>query len=604
MRCFSEMCLGRTFDAHEPKDFFMTVFFEVTEYACDRVTWCIGIHLSREDTVEMSPWANQEQRKASAEVATEAGLRLSNLAERGKNTAAAGLPRNWSRGSDLAQEGAGGRRGDEQNVHLAGAGEQEITLIRSWKNRDEDGSGSGSGSRNSGGRDGGAGGHGNDQPEAQAHVWSVHRDDGVVENVGEAMAARGQRGDSASVERAERRGVRRRRTPSFDGTNNTTSVDEAHKSDADSDGQPASKRSSTRVAGPSPSSPAFPMSSSVAPASIAPLNEAAGIHAARAISSGDSIKVAEATNRGSDVERQRAVETAGAPTLSHSRETLETRWFNFDSVENDLYKVNWDLTASIASGAKAPATSSMAMSLPTPSTSSSGEDETFFAEHTLEPKPRPGWEREVFMEGEGRDTPSYRLPQGMGIPRWGQRTEIHGTVATATTAPSDATAAARISLPSVFEGARECLPGGIAVASPAAAAAAAAAVEEQETATIAASSPDSKFEWEVRPETMAHYFTSVIDLVPPLVPPVAPATHLLYPNNGVVDHNMRRGNAGRNGATLAGGVASAPGGAGEEQDANAGWQAETAPAPPGTNQSCSMSCEGGGGGEEEGSWGW
>lgn len=263
--------------------------------------------------------------------------------------------------------------------------------------------------------------------------------------------------------------------------------------------------------------------------------------------------------------------------------------------------------------------------LPTPVVSS-GDEETFFAEHALEPRPRAGWERDAFMEGEGRGSAAgviaqgiviQRLAQGIGTHGWGQ--QPHAYRRSGDSAWMQATTATEFpSGTSGGEGTREDSDGAVRnILSPspedeegetntAAEEVEAGMTESTGIAEGAVSSKDSRFEWDVQPESMAAYFTSVIGLVP-LTKPGSPAIPGSSdpPTPNPLEYVLPKAPRGpeRHGDTNGEGekaVAERRSGA-EEDGHDLGWRdcGSTSNAP---------YLEGGGGagdgGEEGGSWGW
>lgn len=574
-----------------------------------------------------------QERGGGGEAIVENRLQRTCSAGAGGRSSTAMLPRNWSRGSDLAKEGAAGgqQRRRDPSPRKQAAEQDSTALTWSWNKKDE-------GIGESGGGSGGGAACGPDgehskggQGKAPLRQWGPD-DSSVVGVGGEASAAtivREHPGNVTSGGRTERRGVRRRRNASLDDeVIDRTSSGGASRDEDDnfadcgvdgSDRLETGERCSKRIHSPnSACEEASHKSSDDEPPSIAREPDAS-------ISSGGGGGGISGGGGSVDPDDERRAAEVAAAVCSVPPVDVGISWFNTRSsedVETDPYRVNWAVEAS-----------------PSAAVASPGEEETFFAEHALEPKPRSGWDRESVAQGAdasaGRAVAQgivvRRLAQGIGVPRWGQHTDIYGagrTAASASFPGGVADEAGRVSRPPAFhlERAKDAFPegGGAAAAAPvpkvsAAAAsvkAGAAMANEADTDPDAAADAHStKFEWEVRPEAMAAYFTSVIGLVQPSVLPGASAERSPHSGTSVGSGQPAEVNKGHGmrGVVQAG---AEPGlSVGDDSGTGgAGMQAESAAAAS-MSQSCSMSCvadpqiEGysrrdGGGGDDEGSWGW
>lgn len=167
-------------------------------------------------------------------------------------------------------------------------------------------------------------------------------------------------------------------------------------------------------------------------------------------------------------------------------------------------------------------------------TSHGGGGESFFASYALEPSPRPGWCREAFAGGGARDAHAasgmvdHALAQRTVTPGAGRSSdspllsgEVRGSSSEFGVTPSrppstvgGSNASARIgqafrsarSTDAMGEGWREGAPAVAVATPPTGVAAAAAAAAEVDT---------NNGDWEVQPEAMAAFFTTVVGVDPP-----------------------------------------------------------------------------------------
>lgn len=579
------------------------------------------------------------------------------------------LPRVWSRGSDLGQEGANGK---QEGSSMAGA-QHAAALTRSWNSADgnRDGGGGGVGAAGNGA----VRGEGMGQPlkereherrpnQQPTRAWH-HRRDRVDRGDGDTWIREQQAVDMSR----ERGGLRRRRrTPSLgcDGSSGYSSAsgDEVHgllpagvrgdvKGGCSGSSSPeparahkfASNFHRDETAERHPKRIASPNSGRLL--STTPSNTAMGAPAVGNSCPGAVVSTSNGNGTATDGRMLDSRQVKRAHTPSRSPEStmdVGRGWYSgtpLDSQDraNDPYLYSW-ATPPISIAVGVPA---VAVSASGPGTS--GDDETFFAEHALEPKPRSGWDREDLGDGEGVDPTAgravaqgitaHRLAQGIGIPRWGQHTQIHGNdeIPASAASPNAASAAWQtsgyhssplpggrgtrdngdgISSSSEFAGTASFgTGGGRGTSRSASAEDEAAFLGRTAAAGAAAAAIDSTFEWQVQPESMAAYFTSVIGLVPPLgAAPQIPADRLPIPNgNGARvigdggeerrDYSGAEAGAGNNGE---GAKLNATGA--EQNEDGPEW--ETAAAS--TSRSCSRNCAAipadGGAGEEGTSWGW